>query len=82
MWRAAGCEACGGSGYHGRVALLEMLIPDDGLAELLAYGATPRELRRAAADRGYRTLAEAGRSRLVQGETSLAELARVVELAG
>ncbi|GAB6043737.1 GspE/PulE family protein [Endothiovibrio diazotrophicus] len=81
LWRAEGCERCAGRGYHGRVALLELLIPDEALAELLAYGAPPRELRRAAAACGYRTLAEAGRSRLRSGETSLAELARVVELA-
>ena len=78
LWRARGCDACRGSGYRGRVALMEVLLPDEGLAELLAYGAPPRELRRAAEAGGYRTLAEAGRARLLSGETSLAELARVV----
>ena len=78
LWRAVGCEACFGSGYRGRAALLEVLVPDEALAELLAYGATPRELRRAAEGQGYRSLAEAGRARLRRGETSLAELMRVV----
>ena len=81
LWRARGCAACHGTGYRGRVALMEVLLPDEALAELLAYGAPPRELRRAAEGSGYRTLAEAGRARLRAGETSLAELARVVGLA-
>ena len=29
-WRAVGCERCGGSGYHGRLLLAEMLTAPAG----------------------------------------------------
>ena len=53
---------------------------DRDLDERVARHATPNELLRAARDKGFRTLAEDGIRRVLDGTTSLAELARVVDL--
>lgn len=78
MRRAAGCKACGGSGYRGRVALVEVLPVDDRLAKLIGNGALPPELATAARPFGMRSLWECGLDRVWQGITSLDEVIRVL----
>ncbi|MDR0716540.1 MAG: GspE/PulE family protein [Azoarcus sp.] len=75
---AAGCPACAGRGYRGRLAIFEVLEMDDMLDELAAAGATPAELSRAARARGHFSLGEDGRRKTLAGETSVDELCRVV----
>lgn len=80
VYRAAGCPACNGKGYRGRMALMELLRMDSELDDLVARRASQREILNAALTRGYRSLAEDGLSRVLEGKTSLAEVARVVDL--
>ena len=77
---AVGCPACEFTGYRGRLAVMELLRMDSDLDELVARRATARELRNAARAKGFRTLAEDGLRRVLDGSTSLEELARVVDL--
>ncbi|MER2554678.1 MAG: hypothetical protein ABTQ28_15585, partial [Thauera sp.] len=48
----------------------------------VSEGGGAGELRAAARTRGHRSLAEDGLRRVLDGSTSLAELARVVDLSG
>ncbi|MCK6407970.1 MAG: GspE/PulE family protein [Thauera sp.] len=80
--RARGCAQCDFQGYRGRLAIMEILPFDSGLDELVARRASAGELRTAARTRGHRILAEDGLRRVLDGSTSLAELARVVDLSG
>ena len=80
VYRAAGCAACAGQGYRGRMALVEILPFDSDLDELIARRATANELRNMAAAKGLRSLAETGLSHILAGTTSVAEVARVVDL--
>jgi len=82
IYRATGCPACGYKGYRGRLALIELLRLDPELDELVANHAPLHEIRRAAFEHGYRPLAEDGVQRVKDGVTSLAEVARVVDLTG
>jgi type II secretory ATPase GspE/PulE/Tfp pilus assembly ATPase PilB-like protein len=50
--------------------------------ELVARRSTAKELRTAAMAKGFRPLAEAGMQRVLDGVTTLAELARAVDLTG
>jgi type IV pilus assembly protein PilB len=43
--RSKGCEACGATGYRGRVGVYEILIADDELRQQVANGATTFELK-------------------------------------
>ncbi|MBI4291485.1 MAG: Flp pilus assembly complex ATPase component TadA [Betaproteobacteria bacterium] len=80
IYRAVGCDHCDYQGYRGRVAIMELLKMDGELDELIARRATARELLKAAVDRGFRTLAEDGVRRVLDGSTGLDELVRIVDL--
>ncbi|HMM72015.1 MAG TPA: ATPase, T2SS/T4P/T4SS family [Rhodocyclaceae bacterium] len=80
VYEPIGCEHCDFLGYRGRLAIVELLRMDADLDELVARRATPRELRNAARAKGFRSLAEDGLKRVLDGITSLAEVARVVDL--
>ena len=77
-----GCRQCNHRGYRGRVAVMEILPMDGDLDELIARRATVRDLRRVAVDKGFRSLAEDGIDRVLDGTTSIAELSRSVDLTG
>jgi general secretion pathway protein E/type IV pilus assembly protein PilB len=80
LYRAAGCGHCDYQGYKGRMAIMELLRFDADLDELVARRATARELRNAALAKGFRSLADDGLRRVIDGSTSLDEVARVTDL--
>ena len=80
LYRAAGCDLCHHQGYKGRLAIMELLKMDSDLDDLVAHRASSRDLKQAALDKGFRPLASDGLQRVLQGITSLSEVARVVDL--
>jgi type II secretory ATPase GspE/PulE/Tfp pilus assembly ATPase PilB-like protein len=82
LYRPVGCHACGGKGYRGRTPIMELLLMDEDMDELVARRSTAKELRGAAMAKGFRPLAEAAMRLAVEGITTLAELARSVDLTG
>jgi type II secretory ATPase GspE/PulE/Tfp pilus assembly ATPase PilB-like protein len=80
IYRAAGCPVCKGKGYRGRMAIMELLPLDNELDELVARRASQGEIRTLALSRGYHTLADEGIAAVLAGKTSLAEVARVIDL--
>jgi type II secretory ATPase GspE/PulE/Tfp pilus assembly ATPase PilB-like protein len=80
IYRATGCDLCRHQGYSGRIAIMEILKMDNDLDDLVARRASIRELKQALQDKGFRPLAADGMRRILQGDTSLAEVTRVVDL--
>jgi type II secretory ATPase GspE/PulE/Tfp pilus assembly ATPase PilB-like protein len=80
IYQAVGCARCDNVGYKGRVAIMELFKLDAEIDELIARRATGREIRTAAAAKGFRTLADDAISRVLLGQTSLEEISRVVDL--
>src|SRR5258705_4238752 len=80
LYRAVGCDQCDYQGYRGRMAIIEILKMDGELDELIAHRATGRELHKSALTRGFRTLADDGTRRVLDGSTALDELMRVIDL--
>src|SRR5262249_61130235 len=80
LYRVVGCDHCDYQGYRGRLAIMELLKVDGEVDELMASGATARELLKAALAKGFRTLADDGARRVLDGSTSIDELMRVVDL--
>ena len=76
--RSVGCKACGGTGFKGRTAILEIMPVDDAVAHKIEAGALPDVLLAAARPLGMRTLWESGLERVWQGVTSLDEVVRVL----
>jgi general secretion pathway protein E len=74
LWRPMGCERCGGSGFRGRVALLELLIVDAEIERLVLTRAEARDIQAAAC---LRTMLEDGLVKARAGLTTLEEVLRV-----
>ena len=67
-------------GYEGRTALMELLKFDRDLDDLIARGASARELLAAAHSKGFVPLADVAVKRVLDGVTTLDEISRVVDL--
>jgi len=80
IYRAVGCQACDYIGYRGRIALLELLRMDPEMDEIIIARRPLSELREKAVQKGFRSLAEDGVRRVLEGVTTLDELSRVVDL--
>jgi type IV pilus assembly protein PilB len=80
IYKAKGCTVCEQSGYKGRFAMLEILKMNSDLDDLLAHGATTKEIRDAAYKQGFFTLAEDGVRHIISGITSIKEVGRVADL--
>jgi type II secretory ATPase GspE/PulE/Tfp pilus assembly ATPase PilB-like protein len=80
IYRHVGCETCDNTGYKGRVAIMELFRMDGEIDELIARRATGREIRESARKRGFRTLAEDAINRVLNGDTDLDEISRIVDL--
>ena len=76
--RGKGCAHCRGTGFKGRKAIAEVLMLDDVLREMISAREPVRQIKEVAQKNGTRLLREAGLDLVRRGETSLAELDRVV----
>ncbi|QIG40928.1 Flp pilus assembly complex ATPase component TadA [Microbacterium sp. 4R-513] len=77
IFRAAGCPACSGTGYRGRVALHEVMTLTEELEQLVVTRATGSEMRQVALRQGMVSLREDGFSKVAQGLTTIEEVLRV-----
>jgi type IV pilus assembly protein PilB len=75
--KGKGCDACGGTGYKGRLALYEVMTVSEGIRELILRGANANELKRAAVEEGMITLRRSGLEKIKKGITTLEEVVRV-----
>ena len=77
--RAAGCEACGGQGYRGRLPIYEVVETDAELERLIHDGASEAKLMREARRRGPGII-EDGAEKLRAGLTTVEEVVRAVRV--
>ncbi|MEE8366254.1 MAG: GspE/PulE family protein [Gammaproteobacteria bacterium] len=80
IYKPKGCTACDQSGYKSRFALMEILKMNSDLDDLLVHGATTKEIRDAAYKQGFFTLADDGVRHVIDGITSIKEVARVADM--
>jgi type IV pilus assembly protein PilB len=71
-----GCHRCNNTGYKGRVGLYEVMEVTEELRELILVGASALELRRKAVDDGMITLRRSGLMKVMDGVTTIEEVAR------
>ena len=82
LYKPTGCQRCEQQGYHGRLSLVEVLRVTQALSDLIAKQATKGELLKQALNERFIPLAEDGLRNVRNGETSLDEVSRVVDLTG
>jgi type II secretory ATPase GspE/PulE/Tfp pilus assembly ATPase PilB-like protein len=80
IYESVGCDACGGTGFKGRVGVFEAIIIDDAVEEIVIRD--PREVMilDAAAPQNIPSMAEDGMIKVLAGITTIDELERVVDL--
>jgi general secretion pathway protein E len=76
LYRASGCEACGGVGYRGRLGIIEVLAMSDEVRRLILTQADARAIEQAARAEGMRTLYEDALAKAAGGATSVEEVLR------
>ena len=76
--RGSGCEACGGDGYRGRLAIAEGFSVDEAVRQSIQSGVNEAALRTSLAAQGYRPMLLEGQDRIAAGDTSEAEVRRTV----
>jgi general secretion pathway protein E len=72
-----GCIACQHTGYRGRRGIYELLMVDDQVREMVLSNADAARVKHAAREAGMKTLREDGLSKILKGETTVAEVCRV-----
>lgn len=80
MWVPKGCDKCGGIGYKGRVAVVEVILMDAAIEACVRTSSSERDIWKAARPQGIRRMAQDGIVKVLQGVTSLEELGREVDL--
>lgn len=77
LYHAVGCNACGGLGYRGRMAIIEFLVMSDGIRRLVMNHAEAGIIQKQAIDEGMMTMHDDGMQKVLQGITTLEEVLRV-----
>jgi general secretion pathway protein E len=81
--RANGCGHCGGTGYHGRTAILDVLYMNDRLSTLLCNNQlTPGDMKQQGDKSFTDALKREGMQRVLTGKTTLSEVKRVTTNLG
>lgn len=79
LLKGTGCTSCAGSGYKGRIAVIELLTLTPTLTRLVAAAEPVGRLCEAARESGSRSLWGSGVARVLSGDTTAEEIARVLE---
>lgn len=74
IYQKVGCDECNGTGYSGRVALMEMNLINNELSGLIAEGAPVVTMRKVAIANGFKSLYQEGLVAVVGGLTTFDEI--------
>jgi type II secretory ATPase GspE/PulE/Tfp pilus assembly ATPase PilB-like protein len=80
LFAPVGCPECDHTGYRGRRSLMELLRFDTELDDLVARRASLKTMTEHLLSRGFVSLAADGLRRVREGETTIEEVGRVVDL--
>ncbi|MEO7107200.1 MAG: type II secretion system ATPase GspE, partial [Rhodoferax sp.] len=69
LYRPVGCEVCGGTGYSGRVSIVELLAMTDTIRSMIMRRVTSGEVKQQAIADGMQTMYENGLAKAVAGIT-------------
>ncbi|EKD46508.1 MAG: hypothetical protein ACD_67C00211G0004, partial [uncultured bacterium] len=78
VFEPKGCEKCNNIGYKGRTTISEVLVVDREIEELIGRGASSAQIRDKAMEEGMISMEQDGMLKVLEGETTLEEVERVV----
>jgi len=74
-----GCEHCGHTGYHGRNAIVELLVMTDAIKQMVLKHNDAGKIAQVATEDGMYTMLDDGLRKAVTGETTIEEVRRVTQ---
>jgi type IV pilus assembly protein PilB len=74
LFRGRGCERCKGSGYVGRLAIIEAMTISDQIRKLIIARSSTREMAKLAINQGMRTLRMVALDRAREGISTLEQV--------
>ena len=77
FYEGKGCLECDGTGFHGRMAIAELLDLSDRIRGLILERRPASEIKRAAKEEGMKFLREAALAKVFEGSTTLKEINKV-----
>ncbi len=80
LYQGAGCRECRHSGYRGRIGIFELLTMNDELRELVVKHGSIGDMTEAARRNGMNYMREDGWDKVLRGETTVEEVARVTKI--
>lgn len=79
VYRPVGCRACRNAGYSGRVGLYELLEANEEIRHLATERQASTVIKKAAMKAGMQSLRQNGWRKVLNGQTSVAEVVRVTK---
>jgi len=77
LFRAKGCNACGKTGYRGRMGVHELLMATDEIKRLIQKHENVETIRNMAISQGMSTLLQDGIKKVLKGHTDFNQVRRV-----
>lgn len=77
LWKGKGCRQCHQTGYRGRTGIFELMVTGDKIKELVMSRTNAHVIRYEALRGGMVTLRQDGWRKVLRGETTIDEVARV-----
>lgn len=78
IFRSGVCDECAGTGYRGRIGVNEVMVIDDEIREAILKKASASDIRAIAIKNGMTTMLNDGIKKAIAGETTIAEVLRVI----
>lgn len=78
IYHPAGCPACGGKGYSGRISLAELIHVSSSVRSMIDNGSSTAEIKAALREEGVFDMRDDGMSKALTGLTAVEEVGRVV----
>ncbi len=79
LYRGNGCDECMNTGYKGRAAIFELMIPNEEIRELTIAKTSTDEIKKAAAKAGMRSMRQDGLEKAKKGITTVEEVLRLTQ---
>lgn len=76
LWRGKGCRRCHQTGFKGRTGIFELMVTSDAIKELVSERVNANVIRQEALKAGMITLRQYGWLKVLQGATTIDEVAR------
>jgi type IV pilus assembly protein PilB len=80
LYQGRGCPDCDNTGYKGRVAIYELLVPNPEIFEMIMVKASAEQIKNALSKTGMKTLLDDGLEKVREGITTIDEVMRVTML--